>query len=120
MDRQTYFSEHGIPLVYEQVGHTTEILTVENYIKWYSIYLIRTNGVVHRVDESNFNQSFEGTAWNDHAPTPAYCEWLAGQLGAKWDSCSLDMVVGRWLSDTFELTATEIQRAWSSGRRSHV
>ncbi len=91
-----YDSDRGMPLVY--VGEPPPerpILTVENYCKWYSLYLVKPGGWVEAVDMYDAGSSFTA-AWHDHVPDPGECERYAELKGYDWDENALDMIYGRY------------------------
>jgi len=90
----TYLSERGIPLVFiEKLGHAHPgILTVENYLKWYSLYIVKGDGSVTKVE-------YDGTInMGDHVVNPSDLEAYAERHG--YDICgqSMDMIVGRYVT----------------------
>lgn len=108
---QHFYSERGMPLVYwvkrPEYCYTVPVLTVENYCKWYNLYLVMPNG---RVQQINFTQlddvcTTAESPWCDHVPNPVVVERLAEASG--WHLCSesIDMIRGRW--------AAEVLNQWS-------
>ena len=87
----TYFSDRGIPLVFNRVLDSTgtPVLTVENYLKWYTLYLINP-------DASVVSICFPDNGYCDHVPYPSAVEILAEENG--WYLCeeSMAMIVGRY------------------------
>jgi hypothetical protein len=94
-----YTSERGFPLVYwgfpPMAGH---VVTVENYCKWYTLYLVDTDGHVQAVSWEGLADHAEPdeSPWSDHVPNP-YClqRWAAAQ-NYQIDDQALEMVIGRW------------------------
>ena len=88
------YSDRGKPLVCQDTcGRPyckTPILTVENYIKWYCLYLIRPSGEVEAVD-------FPDDGYCDHVPYPAAVERMAAKNGWVVDEQSLEMMIGRYM-----------------------
>lgn len=102
---QLYFSDRDLPLVY--VGPPPNhgyVLTVENYIKWYTIYRVDPEGKVTPLphEQHFYPDGYEppegesDVAWGDHVPHPDYCRWLA-RTNTEYEWCleSLDMIAGR-------------------------
>jgi len=84
----------SIPLVYTQPPSDVPVLTVENYVKWYTLFLVHPTG---RVEQIPFpEESPVGSAYCDHVPNPLACQKLAADNGWVWDENSLDMIWGRW------------------------
>lgn len=100
--RKLFKSERGILLVYQgmQASPGVHMLTVESYIKWYSIYAVSPSGVVSKLsrDLARRYEEEEGRmAWGDHVPHPDFCEWIPETFPEyEWDAPSLDMIRGRW------------------------
>ena len=91
-DYTTYKSERGIPLVYieKSNGLYAGIITVENYKKWYSLYLVKGNGSVTKIEN-------DGTIdIGGHVPNPSDVVAYAERYG--YDICgqSMDMIMGRY------------------------
>jgi hypothetical protein len=104
----SYKSDRGIPLVYlgpPPAPLEPGILTVENYLKWYEIYVVLPSGLVSPLPMGvldRYHKECHGaTAWRDHVPHPDYCWWIPEAYPDQydWDSQSLDMVVGRSHND---------------------
>lgn len=99
----TYFSERGIPLITQWFEDEDEvvkpILTMENYEKWYSMYIIYPNGIVEKVPPS-----LEDTCdtWYDHAVYPEYFHGTAKRLGCTYDNRTFAMVCERFVEDVLD------------------
>lgn len=103
MNVTIYMSDRDIPLKYCSFPlPLREVLTVENYCKWYDIYVIKTDGKVYRLPQ-RYSQRYESEnegacAWSDHIPTPWFCRWLVNtNQKFEWDSNAWEMIVGRWV-----------------------
>lgn len=97
-----WYSKRGHPLVY--VGGTRDqpVLTVENYPKWYGFCLVTPRGIVLDVSYGELEGLADeaGTFGNvDHAPNAELVPKLASARGWILDSCSYEMIVGRWETD---------------------
>lgn len=71
-------------------------LTVELYVKWYTLWLVKG----HEVTEVEFpdmgNYEKLGSPYLDHAPNPRHvCAW-AEKNGFEIDHLALELMVGRW------------------------
>jgi hypothetical protein len=102
-----YFSDRNFPLVYEgePPEHGYIILTVENYMKWYTLYAVLPDGSAQPYWPDGEFKETDGF-YGDHVFNPDLCEQLEGRkcrtLGNRimtWDDCSLDMIHGRWIRD---------------------
>ena len=75
------------------------ILTVENYPKWYGLYLVCPNGSVEEIDFGVLCPLAEEKGANpyvDHVPNAQLIPELAESRGWILDPCSYEMMVGRW------------------------
>lgn len=97
---KTYKSDRDLPLIYQ--GDTPKsgkyILTVENYLKWYSIYRVDCEGNISYLPDHHevYEEKTEDIAWSDHVPMIDYCIWLTKTFPEyEWDNNSLDMIAGR-------------------------
>lgn len=98
-DTRLYYSKRGrdLPLVYHGDPPSQPTLTVENYSKWYDLYVVHTDGSVSVVEHDLVTE-----AWADHNFKPWICHRLAAVTEYVWHEESLEMVIGRY--------ATEIQQ----------
>jgi hypothetical protein len=87
----TFQSPRGIPLVAQAPGRIG-VLTVENYLKWYTLYLIQPDGSVEPVP-------FPEEGHTDHVPHPDAVAALAEEKG--WIVCSesMEMIIGRYMQE---------------------
>lgn len=85
---------NGHSMILEEPS-TVPLLTVENYCKWYTVWLVHPDGRVEEVDMYAFK--CEGTVWSDHVPHPKSCIEVANQLGVEWDDESFELIVGRYM-----------------------
>lgn len=86
-------SNRNIPLVTQT--HEKRMLTVENYCKWYDLFLVETDGTVTAVSP----EVIDINTWIDHYVVPEYFEELAVQLGAAYDEDTWKTICGlyeRW------------------------
>lgn len=100
-----YVSERNIPLLFQGLPVKESVLTVENYLKWYRLYLVLPSGNVEPVPfdlmevmvrkDPTINTD-ESAPYCDHVPNPIwvarYCELLNFRLHSR----SLEVMVGRW------------------------
>jgi hypothetical protein len=103
-------SQRGFPLVIcpnSVYKPTDTILTVEFYVKWYSLFTITgydaktTSGNV-KVTEIDFDQipfrddEGEFSAYCDHVPNPTNVKRLAEERGWYLDELAKELIAGRW------------------------
>lgn len=100
---QTYFSPRGHQLVFIGKPAEVPIVTIENYHKWYSIYLIMPDGSVQP-----FDLGIE-VEFIDHTPFPGTLYDFAKKLGYYMDEQSYEMMVGRILDEHPEYAIEEYQ-----------
>ena len=102
---RTYFSEAQWPLVYRGEPGAVPILTVESCPKWYALYLVMPDGSVEEVTFAELHELADRHAdrdmspYVDHVPNPELVPELASARGWTIDSCSYEMMVGRWESE---------------------
>ena len=99
MKTKLYSSERDIPLVCMDYEITQPTITVENYIKWYDLYLIDTDGKVATIPyelmeeiSNEFNILFMG----DHIFNPEAVIRLVDKHGWVIDDVSYEVIIGRW------------------------
>ena len=100
---RSYKSDRDIPLVYlgppPRPGEQW-ILTVENYLKWYTIYVVLPEGEVEPLSDEMWQRYDRehpmDSAWHDHVPNPDFCRWIPEAYPEyTWDGQAFDMIVGR-------------------------
>ena len=98
-----HVSERNLPLVYTgPLPSAGVILTVENYGKWYDVYVVRPGGV--GTLPNRYCRLYEKMhpgycAMSDHIPSPGFCQFLGRLAGHEWDNRSLEMALGRWVRE---------------------
>ena len=114
----TLFSDRGAPLITQHPqdfwgeGEMFSILTIERYCKWYNLFIIDTDGKVHRLLDGT-DKDFESAAYNaaeimafrtycDHCWVPIFVVELAISLGARMELQVYDMICRRWHQDITE------------------
>jgi hypothetical protein len=103
-EHKLYFSERGLPLI-----------TVENYCKWYSMYLLHPDGTVAKVPAELENNDL----FCDHVWHPSSFVKTAKEHGWLYDEKAMEMIGGRWQheiqeekwSDEYDPEAEEIAKA---------
>lgn len=99
-----YYSERGFPLITQYIEDDENVrgmLTVENYVKWYRMYIIRPDGTV----EGRVNTACdhgEDKSWIDHAVIPYAFHETARNLGLVYDDITFAMVCERFVSDVLD------------------
>lgn len=101
---QVFISDRNIPLI-TQKTYDQPILTVENYEKWYSLFLIYPDGSVKAVKTKVINATMkkhEDAAWVDHCFHPILYKKLAEDNGWLIDPVVLEVITGRWVLEKDE------------------
>lgn len=103
MSNQTYLSKRNIPLLYIGEPVSVPVLTLENYTKWYNIYLVMPDGAVDTVNSdvildivSQYQSREYPCLWVDHLYHPFLLEKLAEKLNAELDERAQEVAAGRW------------------------
>lgn len=97
---QIHKSPRGMPLMWMLAPGVKPTLTVENYLKWYELFLLHPNGEIESVpfsklDDPAFCYSDE-SAYCDHVPNPAAVYRYAEANDYHLDDQAFEMIVGRW------------------------
>ena len=97
-----YYSPRGIPLMVTQTK-AKPVLCVENYCKWYDLFLVHPDGHVTVVPSEITGVGFDHGWRVDHNIHPKLLGFLAHQND--WIVCSQseELVAGRW---SIEITET--------------
>lgn len=99
-----HYSPRGNPLLY--IGKPPcDLIVLENYCKWYEVFLLREDGTVEPVDPFvNISIMQEtGEAWMvDHCFHPYLLDALGKHFGAEVHDLSREVALGRWESEIKE------------------
>lgn len=93
-----YKSARGIDLIVTYPPQRPTI-TVENYLKWYDLYLIDAQGARRYNYDEYADIAFPGTIWGDHVINPAFVRELCYRKGLDVDERAFEVIVGRWVMD---------------------
>lgn len=106
---ETYVSERNISLVYSGPRPQYPIITVENYLKWYDVYLVHPSGEVSKIDLYLVERRLGGeTVWADHVPNPKAINETARFFGWDIDPISYELIVGRWVTTILHQFEAEV------------
>lgn len=87
-------------LLIDQQTYECDILTVENYEKWYCLYILRSDGTVEPVPvEAVMKQIDRGFLWIDHNFSPELVRAVAEDLGLEITPVAYEVIVGRWVTE---------------------
>lgn len=95
-----YLSPRGNPLLYVREPTTVPIVTLENYTKWYEIFLVMPDGSVQEIDSDlifDIDDSKVGCLWIDHLYHPRLLYRIAERLNACVDERAVEVAAGRWM-----------------------
>jgi hypothetical protein len=81
-------SDRGIELVTQRAY--TSMLTVENYLKWYDLFVLHPNGKVETVSWENETLR---DGWRDHCIEPRAFHLLTKELGLSYDNETMAAVI---------------------------
>jgi hypothetical protein len=101
---RVYYSDRGLPLAGSSY-EGCDVITVELYLKWYSPYVIKTDGTVEPVDTTQAPDSIQVLDHNIH---PDLLRWVAKQrtdagVHTEVSGLALELAAGRWAMDVQEL-----------------
>lgn len=97
-----YFSERGLPLVYCGPPLEHPIVTIENYCKWYHLYLVMPDGSVKiyepkKENLQKYEDEIEGKYYcDDHNFNVEIVEQVADEEHIFSDDQSMEMIIGRY------------------------
>lgn len=95
-----YMSDRDIPLIYVDSPLDVPIITLENYIKWYSVFVILPSGEVQKVPVQKIEEANESGSWvADHCFHPKLLYRLAKMYGGSVDSQAVEIAIGRWIEE---------------------
>ena len=111
---KVYMSHRAIPLVYmEDPLDDFDVLTVENYQKWYGLHLVQPSGKIIEIPFPMDAIDCEGDIpFYDHVPNPRVVERFAKRMKHVVDDQALEMISGRWLAEVVgrDMTSGELTR----------
>lgn len=102
---QMYYSERGIPLLYVGKPRNVPVVTMENYTKWYDIYLVMPGGAVCKVNVDDISAIVKESKINlriDHLYHPRLLYLLGIRLNATVDERAVEVTAGRWIIEAID------------------
>lgn len=99
-DFHTYVTPRGHALLFVGQPVVQSVLTLENYTKWYELYLVHLDGSVTAVDVADVQEVSDrhmDAVWVDHCYHPRLLHRLAQHLNAELDERALEVAIGRWM-----------------------
>jgi len=93
------FSERGLPLIYTGPLFDNHILTAELYVKWYKLYLIKSDGTIESVDPALEDNEVE---YRDNVWEPLSLRKWCDKNNIEMDELFYEILVGRWETEIKE------------------
>jgi hypothetical protein len=101
-DFRVYLSKRNIALLYIGRPVDVPIITMENYTKWYGIYLVMPDGTVEAVDPDVSDAAAKKLSfwpYGDHLFHPQLLIQLRKDHGWEVDERALECAGGRWVRE---------------------
>lgn len=95
---QVFRSDRGMPLLCQEV-YDTPTITLENYEKWYNIFVIQPDGTVEIVNPGLIDELNDGTLWVDHTFHPKLLLLIAKHYKGHVPATTLELAAGRWVME---------------------
>lgn len=93
-------SGRGLPLIQTFIPNRPTI-TIENYQKWYSFYVVFPDGRVEEIHAADHGVATESPyGWSDHVPHPYLIKALAEKMNYNYDPEAYEIIAGRWTIET--------------------
>ena len=105
-----YKSKRGKLLICQE-KHECPVITMENYCKWYNVYVIYSSGEIGTVDYNVLDEieKQSGKVLTDnHLWHPWLLEEYAESIDGTVDPVTLDVVTGRWILEHCDKETSEI------------
>lgn len=91
----TYITDRGFPLLW--MGKSDEpVVTLENYEKWYSVYVVFPDNTIEKVDAGLLGELSDGEFWFDHYFHPELLRRVAKYYKGFADNMAIEAATGRW------------------------
>ena len=106
-----YVSDRKLPLICQTLNTKFPTVTVENYCKWYNVFVINPDGVVVTADWEVLNmlEYKSGKCLiGDHVYHPDLLVQYADYIGGYVDDVSLETVAGRWMFEFHDKSPEEL------------
>lgn len=101
-ENHTYYSDRDHPLLWVAQPLDKPVLTLENYTKWYSQYLVMPDGTVKQVDVGVIDEVMDkdpSALYVDHWPSPRLLYRMAQHLDCFIDERAIEVALGRWIKE---------------------
>jgi hypothetical protein len=106
-DIRVYHSNRGFPLLYMGLPLEVPVVTMENYTKWYRIYMVMPDGSVEDVSAliDEVMAQYPDAMMSDHCYHPRLLYRLAEMNKACVDERAIEVAAGRWVIEATEDTS---------------
>lgn len=97
---RNYYSPRGHQLLYVGDPVSVPVITLENYTKWYEIYVISPEGRVEKVDSDLVLAvlgEYHDAQICDHVFHPRLLYRIAQELGGEVEERAAEVAAGRWM-----------------------
>lgn len=98
-------SNRGLPLVVQGSPPEGDVLTVEFYQKWYSLWRINRDMTVHEIsfrELEEFIVGHEQSPYVDHVPNPVCVRRYAEHHNLYLPTLAEELIEGRWVLDVVD------------------
>lgn len=103
---KVYLSSRGIPLLCQTPSSFGKpIVTMENYCKWYGVYILHPDGRVESADHDLLSEICDEVNYclmGDHNYHPRLLNELAKKIGGTADYRAIEATGGRWVSEQMD------------------
>jgi hypothetical protein len=94
-------STRGYQLV-DTPNHSSKLLTVELYHKWYELVLLNPDGSTEVIPFPDDKYAPRGeSAYRDHVPNPRAVQQYAEEHDLEIGEFALELMIGRWHIDDY-------------------
>lgn len=102
---RNYTTRRGHQLLYVHKPCDVPVVTLENYTKWYNIYLVMPDGSIQDVPASvvlEVCDKYPDARWVDHLYHPRLLYRVAHHLNATTCERSIEVAIGRWILESMD------------------
>jgi hypothetical protein len=104
-ENRTYLSDRGIMLLYVGEPVSVPILTLENYTKWYSVFMIMPDGTVEKIPGNMITHilsKHKDAEISDHCFHPRLLYRLAEYYKGELHERAAEVAAGRWMNEAMQ------------------
>lgn len=99
--RSLVLSSRGYPLIISKPPVLKPVLTVEAYMKWYTLFLVDRQWRVTRVEYDVLEKYLRGkeSPFRDHTPNPEVVQRYADDNGYHFDDIASELMTARYAEE---------------------